>query len=50
MDFSWWKNNQIDHVLMEDDNQVYLIFDLLEGLAVILTTIFCGRKTKGEAI
>jgi hypothetical protein len=33
-------NNQIDHVLIEDGIQVYLMSDLSEGLTVILTTIW----------
>jgi hypothetical protein len=31
--------NQIDHILIEDGIQVYLMSDLSEGLTVILTTI-----------
>jgi hypothetical protein len=41
LDFSRWKKHkQIDHALIEDNNQVYLMFSLLELLAVILTTIW----------
>jgi hypothetical protein len=32
-------HNQIDHILIEDGIQVYLMSDLSEGLIVILTTI-----------
>jgi hypothetical protein len=33
-------HNQIDHVLIEDGIQVYLMSDLSEGLIMILTTIW----------
>jgi hypothetical protein len=33
-------HNQIDHVMIEDGIQVYLMSDLTEGLTVILTTIW----------
>jgi hypothetical protein len=32
--------NQIDHVLIEDGIQIYLVPDISEGLSVILTTIW----------
>jgi hypothetical protein len=43
--FSWNSpegntHNQIDHILIEDGFQVYLMSDLSEGLTVILTTIW----------
>jgi hypothetical protein len=33
-------HNQTDHVLTEADNQVNYMSDLLEGLTVILTTVW----------